>query len=120
VSVANRVLDVVHLVAQSGPITIAEIAERTGIPLSTAHRVVRAAVDLGCLDRRKTCRGRTAAEYGVGPRTVALTAAVTRRPSKATRVEKAARVLATALPRAPREVLVPLAGRLVTELDGGT
>lgn len=117
-STLGRHLDVALLLAQAGPLSIADISDRTGIPLSTVHRLIPQAVELGSAELEQDRHHRAGATYRAGPWTAALARTVaTARPPSPQRVETAVRVLATALPRAPRTVLVPLAGELVDELD---
>lgn len=66
----ERTLRVLSSVAaQSGPVTLGELADTTGLSLSTLHRYVHQLIDLGYL------RLGPSKEISVGPRTMALGAA---------------------------------------------
>lgn len=81
-SVADRVLDVLDAFSTERPeLTLSELSRRTGLPLSTAHRIVGGLVRRGALDRAETGRYRVGlwlwevaslAPHGLGLRDTAM------------------------------------------------
>lgn len=112
--IAARVMDLVHLVAERGPMTVYALAAATERPLSSTYRYVDTLRRAGYLER--AARAGAAPRYELGPRAWQLLDALRARTTRLARTTAVEEVLRETLPHAQAGALPHLAGRLVDTL----
>lgn len=62
----RRAFEVLETLAESGPMSLSQLSERSGLPLTTVHRLTGTLVGLGYV------RAQSAKQYALGPRLIHL------------------------------------------------